>query len=69
MTETINISLGPLFPQAEVEKDAFTVQIVDTDATSDYEQTRLYILSADPATRELEVKFPGAPTGNYYLSI
>jgi hypothetical protein len=43
----------------------FNATMYSTDPNSDYAEIEIYILEIDVATKTLQIKFPGAPSGNY----
>lgn len=55
------------FPILQLSRELFDATLVSTDPNSDYTPTPLYVMAADPMSLAIQIKFPGAPTGEYEI--
>lgn len=61
----VTLTLDSAFPVAELDRTLFTATVQPLDPLSDYPVTNLYVASADTVNKSIDVKFNGAPTGEY----
>jgi hypothetical protein len=62
----LTVFLDSTYPETMVAEDFTAVLFSNDDA--EFERV-LYVMSADDAAKSLTIKFPGAPSGSYYVVI
>jgi hypothetical protein len=69
LKQSITITLANGYPETLSDPSDFKASLVCTDTDCDYKETIMWIQSVNDATKELTVKFPGAPSGNYNIKL
>lgn len=65
ISSVLTVTLESTYPETLNSRDDFTATLISRD---DPEFTRpLYVMSVDDSTKSLQIKFPGADSGNYNI--